>query len=134
MKLIAGSVAPFLLLLPMTAHAESSVDVLLSAHVDAFCHIYPPASSAITVINGSAVIGQVREICNTPSGYDVATGFTNLSAGKLSVGANSYQIDNGFALRSSTVPAAMTSTWTLNDAQLVEQDQQVLVQITITPR
>ena len=121
-------------LMPAVAHAASSVDVSLTAHVDPFCRISVPDNGIINVENGSAMIGQVNEICNTPDGYDVLTHFTNLTAGQLTVGGNDYALRDGFALRSSTVPAVRSMTWSLNDAQLASNDAPVIMQVVITPR
>jgi len=126
----------FLALAPATAPANANADLMinLSANVDIFCHIYPPADSEVHVQDGRATIGQVREICNTPNGYDVATSFTNLSSGELDVGGGAYSISNGFSTRTSLAPAAQTLTWQLANVTLAQAEAPVVMRVVITPR
>jgi hypothetical protein len=116
------------------ASANADLEINISATVDVFCHIYPPADDEVSVQSGQATIGQVREICNTPNGYDVTTSFTNLSTGELDVGGSAYSIANGLSTRTSLVPAAQTLTWQLADVQLAQADLPVLMRVVITPR
>ncbi|MDQ2878621.1 MAG: hypothetical protein M3R41_06060 [Pseudomonadota bacterium] len=120
--------------MPGAAYADSSMSIQLVAHVDVFCHIYPPVNDVIDVKNGFATIGQVREVCNTPSGYDVSTSFSNVTVGNLNVDGKAYTLTNGSAMRSSDEPAVRTMAWTLSNAQLNEQSAPVVMQVTISPR
>lgn len=120
--------------LPANAHADSGLTVRLTAHVSPFCRIYPPADDEIELRNGSAIIGDVREICNTPSGYDVSATFSNLASGTLDVGGLDYMLVNGVVSRSSNEPAVRTMAWSLSDAQLAQTTLPVVMQVTISPR
>ena len=44
--------------------------------------------------------------------------FSNVTTGMLNVDGQSYALQDGFALRSSLVPAVRTMMWSLADAQL----------------
>ncbi len=116
------------------ANANANLTINLSANVDVFCHIYPPADDQVRVQNGLATIGQVREICNTPNGYDVTASFTNLSAGELDVGGGAYSIANGLSRRTSVGPAAQTMMWQLANVELAQAEAPVIMRVVITPR
>jgi hypothetical protein len=128
--------ASFLACVPAVAqaNANSELRINLTANVDVFCHIYPPADDEVHVQDGHAVIGQVREICNTPNGYDVTTSFTNLTSGELDVGDGAYRISDGFATRTTSRPSAQTLTWQIAGAQVAQADLPVLMRVVISPR
>lgn len=121
-------------LLPQSAGANSSMQITITARVYAFCRISAPDNPQITLTNGSAHIGAISEICNTPDGYDVQTQFNNLNGGKLNVAGKNYMIDNnGNALRSSSEPRVQTLDWRIADATMAVPGQPVIMRVTITP-
>ncbi len=136
MKKLFALSASILALAPAIAPANANADLMinLSANVGAFCHIYPPADGEVHVQDGQATIGQVREICNTPNGYNVTTSFTNLFAGELDVGGGAYSISNGLSTRTSLVPAAQTLMWQLSSVKLAQAEAPVVMRVVITPR
>jgi hypothetical protein len=122
-------------LLPQVTEASSSVIFQITAHVDTFCRISTPDELPITLVNGTAQIGMVHEICNTPNGYDVMANFSNLSGGELNVAGQNYPIDNdGHTVRSSTNPDIRDQNWQLADAIQVMPNTPVVMRVTISPR
>lgn len=121
-------------LLPQAAGANSSMQITITAHVNAFCRIGAPDNPQIALTNGAARIGAISEICNTPDGYDVQTQFQNLNGGRLNVAGKNYKINNsGIALRSSSEPRVQTLDWQIADASMVAADQPIIMHVTISP-
>ena len=127
--------AAIFLTAPCTALAGSaSVTIAINAHVDTFCQINAPQQSQINIVNGQADIGTVREICNTPSGYNVSAQFSNLSGGQLNVAGLGYAIDStGLSVRHSNQAHVQSVDWQLTNAQLSQPGAPVVMQVTITP-
>lgn len=133
-KLILTGLTLVGMISPVAANAESSLVVNIGAHVDTFCRVYPPNDDRIDVHGRTAAIGAVREICNTPNGYDVATSFSNVSTAQLLVGQSSYAVVDGTARRSSPEPRVQTAFWSLSDIALTTPEAPVVMTVTITPR
>lgn len=117
-----------------SAASAESISISITAHVPTFCRIYVPDGQAVAVDHGFGAIGVVREICNTPQGYDVNTSFSNVVTGNLMVGGSRYAVIDGVATRSSPYAAVRALDWSLNDATLRDEAQPVIMQVTISPR
>jgi hypothetical protein len=136
MRPIFAAFAVSLLTIPSAALAGSAgiITFQISAHVDSFCRISAPQDAPINIVNGQAEIGAISEICNTPSGYDVTAKFSNLDGGTLNVAGQGYAIDTtGLSVRHSNQARVQTVNWQLADAELIQPNAPVFMQVTITP-
>jgi hypothetical protein len=134
MKYAVGLIGTVIGVLSASTASAETLTVSITAHVPTFCHIYPPDESIIDVRQGTGTIGVVREVCNTPQGYDVSTSFTNLTRGNLVVDGSPYAVVDGVAHRSSAMAAVRTMMWSLNEAAVSDETQPVVMQVTISPR
>ena len=130
-----GIAALLTLAAPGAALADGIAHFTLTANVPLFCRIDPPQSDVVNLANGAAALGDIHEICNSPTGYQVTTQFTNLDAGSLQVGADALTVQSdGSAVRTSDEARSQTLAWSLSNAHLIQAAQPVLVQVTIEPR
>lgn len=125
------------LLMPIAAQAapsSSEISISIQAHVDVFCRIGAPNDDMIQIVNGTANIGAIPEICNTPNGYQVTAHFSNLDAGVLNVAGQGYTIDNtGTSLRNVPEARAQTLSWQVAQADIVQPNAPVVLQVSISP-
>jgi hypothetical protein len=79
-------------------------------------------------------LGAVREICNTPGGYNVDVQLINVSSGTLLHGGEVQALDqNGRALIRSQTARSRTSQWRLTQATLKQADAPVYLRVSISP-
>jgi hypothetical protein len=115
---------------PAFSEGVSRIDIV--AVVPAYCQIGSPSAPTLSLVDGSAEIGAVREVCNTSGGSQVTAHFSNLSTGTLQVGGQSVAIQNGEAVLSTDKPEVQTADWRLANAQPVDPNAPVTVELSIT--
>lgn len=73
--------------------ADDQAVLTLTAVVKPFCRISHDAEADhALLVDGAATLGSVREVCNTPNGYQVHARFINLDSGTLMAGAEALPI------------------------------------------
>ena len=115
---------------PAFSEGMSRIDIV--AVVPAYCQIGSPADPTLNLVDGSADIGAVREVCNTSGGSQVTAHFSNLSTGTLQVGGQSVAITNGEVILSTDRPEVEMADWRLANAQPVDPNAPVTVELSIT--
>lgn len=131
--LMAASVAAY----PVAAVASpnDTIALRLRANVAPFCKIwFDNGNESINIVNGSADIGSVREVCNTRFGYTIQANFVNLNTGTLNAGGDTAAVDNmGMAKFNYGEAGANTRFWRLSDASPVAPASPVYMQVVISP-
>lgn len=132
----SAAVAAALAILSQAAPAmagETAVRLRLTAVVPMFCKISSPAPEGIFLQDGQALLGNVQEVCNDPSGYRVSSAFSNLDYGALLVGSRRFDIVNGQAERTENNAAATRNPWALVEAKAINAAMPILLTVTISP-
>jgi len=117
------------------AAPNDTIALRLRANVAPFCKIwFDNANESINIVNGSADIGSVREVCNTRFGYTIQANFVNLNTGTLNAGGETTAVDNmGMAKFNYGEAGANTRVWRLSDASPVATASPVYMQVVISP-
>lgn len=122
---------------PGTASAKdgSSVSIEIRAVVQPFCRIQSELGERPGfLINGEVELGAVRELCNTPGGYNVNVQLINISSGLLTYGSDSQTLDSDGRTRIQWgMPRSRTASWRLTEASLVQSDMPVYLRVSISP-
>lgn len=135
--MFAGLLAASMAAYPAAAVASpnDTINLRLRANVAPFCKIwFDNANESINIVNGSADIGSVREVCNTHFGYTIQANFVNLNIGTLNAGGDTAAVDNmGMAKFNYGEAGANTRFWRLSDASPVAPASPVYMQVVISP-
>lgn len=122
---------------PSAASAQdgSSVSIEIRAVVQPFCRIQSElGESPRLLIDGAVELGAVRELCNTPGGYNVNVQLINVSSGLLTYGSDSQTLDSGGRTRIQWgMPRSRTAPWRLTQASLLQSDMPVYLRVSISP-
>lgn len=126
-----------LVAMPAAAMAAdgSSVGIYLRADVRPFCRIQSElGESPALFIDGAAELGSVREVCNTPGGYNIDVQLINVASGTLVHGADVQTLDSdGHARIQWGTARARTAPWRLTQAALRQEDAPIYLRVSISP-
>lgn len=135
--LLASVAAATIMAFPCAASAQdgSSIGINIRAVVQPFCRIQSELGDAPTsLIDGVGELGMVREVCNTPGGYNVDVQLVNVASGLLFHGSESQTLDADGRARLFWGSARVRSApWRLTQASLTQQDAPVYLRVSISP-
>lgn len=122
---------------PAAAAAQTSDNervVRISARVQTFCRIsHQLGDGAAEIVAGEARLGPVRELCNSPRGYQVRAQFLNLTSGTLFTGDESFPVaDNGVVEFGSLEARSRIREWRVIDADMGEP-RPIYLRVSISP-
>ncbi len=117
------------------AQNEASVSIQLRAVVQPFCRIQSELGDEPTyLIDGSADLGLVKEVCNTPGGYNLDVQMINVSSGTIQTGESTQALDpNGRAHIFWGQARSRTASWRLAQAALQQDDMPIYLRVSISP-
>lgn len=118
-----------------SAQDGSSVSIEIRAVVQPFCRIQSELGERPGfLIDGTVELGAVRELCNTPGGYNVNVQLINVSSGLLTYGSDSQALDSDGRTRIQWgMPRSRTAPWRLTQASLFQSDRPVYLRVSISP-
>jgi hypothetical protein len=123
--------------LPSAASARdgSSVSITIRTVVQPFCRIQSELGEApASLVEGATELGTVREMCNTPGGYNVDVQLMNVASGQLVHGDQSQALDGDGRVRLFWGgPRVRSTPWRLTQASLKQQDAPVYLRVSISP-
>ena len=117
-----------------SAHGGSHT-VNLRAEVQLHCQVGSDSvDTAIELVDGRADLGDVREICNSPSGYQLLVKLVNLDGGTLSADGEEVAVDaTGEAIFTSREAQMRTRHWVLNGASTIDSAMPAYMRVSIVP-
>lgn len=116
------------------AAADNEAVINLTAIVRPFCRIsHENEGEGAPLVDGIAILGRVRELCNTANGYRVHAQFMNLHSGTLMTGADALPIStDGEVAFQSPIARSVVREWRIVDA--VEQPfTNIYMRVSISP-
>lgn len=138
-KIVPASIGVFCVLAscPSIASAQdsNSVSIEIRAVVQPFCRIQSEMGDRPGfLVNGTVELGAVRELCNTPGGYNVNVQLTNVSSGVLTYGSEIKTLDaEGSASIRWGMPRSRIASWKLTEASLRQTGLPVYLRVSISP-
>jgi hypothetical protein len=113
---------------------DASYQMRITARAEGVCRVTTTDAQSTAVQSGSADLGAVSELCNSPSGYVLLARVSNVKGGRLMIAGVSHTLsDTGEVAIATRSPQARTVAWRLADAQLIDGDASVTLTVALAP-